>query len=55
MPHDNRRDQEYIMITGQNRKTTILKVRMVFNVKPTRECLAREETSITTESLEAIF
>ena len=55
MPHDNRRAQQYIMIKGQNSTTKILKVRMVFNVKPTREWFSRKDTSIPMESLEAIF
>ena len=54
-PQEKRRAQEAIIILEQNSTTKKLKWRMVFNGKPTREQLSREDTSSPTTSLEAIF
>ena len=45
MPQDKRRDQEAITIMDQ-KSTKKLKSGMVFNGKPTREWLSREDTII---------
>ena len=54
-PQENRRSSKDILIMKQNSTTKNLKVRMLFNVKTTREWLSREYDSIPTASLEAIF
>ena len=54
-PHYKRRAQEDIMILKQKSTTKKTKGRMVFNGKPTRERLSREDTSSPMESLEAIL
>ena len=52
---EKRRTQKAIIIMDQNNTTIKLKVRMVFNGKPTRECFSREDTSSHTASLEDCF
>ena len=52
---EKRRVQEDIIILEENSTTKKTKRRMVFNGKPTRMWLSREDNSSTTESLDDIF
>ena len=52
---ERRKAQVAIMLLTQKTMSKEIKGRMVFNGKPTREWLSREDTSSPTASLEAIF